>query len=250
MNGDFGAVLDTIVGVEGWLSDDQARRLYERAAAVPAGGTIVEIGSCRGRSTIVLALAAHEGVHVVAIDPHAGNDRGPGEWDTSARQGDADCVAFEANLARAGVSGKVRHVRKRSSDALGDVQGPVALLYVDGAHGYAPARDDLVRWGARVTPGGTMLVHDSFSAVGVTLAILRELAFGGRFVYERRSRSLAEYRRARERLQPRARAENGVRQLEQLPWFARNLAIKLALAAKLDRLATALGHEAGEGLPY
>ncbi len=250
MSSDFRAALDAIAGVEGWLSDDQADRLYVRAAAVPPGGTIVEIGSCRGRSTIVLALGAHDGVSVIAIDPHAGNDRGPGEWDTSAQQGDADRVAFEANLARAGVSAKVRHVRKRSGDALGDVEGPVSLLYVDGAHGYRPARDDLVRWGARVAPGGAMLVHDSFSAVGVTFAILRELAFGRRFIYERRSRSLAEYSRARWQLPPRARVENGLRQLEQLPWFARNVAIKLALAAKLDRLATLLGHDAGEGLPY
>ena len=186
---------------------------------------------------------------MIAIDPHAGNDRGPGEWDTSAQQGDADRVAFEANLARAGVSAKVRHVRKRSSDALGDVEGSVALLYVDGAHGYRPARDDLVRWGARVAPGGAMLVHDSFSAVGVTLAILRSSPSAD-VHYERRSRSLPEYSRAQEQLKPRARAENCLRQLEQLPWFARNVAIKLALAARLDRLATLLGTTPVRGLPY
>ena len=77
----FSATLAAVEGVEGWMTDAQARRLWDGASAVPAGGRIVEIGSFRGRSTIVLATAAtaHEGVEVVAIDPHAGNDRGPQE---------------------------------------------------------------------------------------------------------------------------------------------------------------------------
>ncbi len=53
----------------------------------------------------------------------------------------------------------------------------VELLYIDGAHRYAPARDDIRRWGDRVPPGGTLLIHDSFSSVGVTGAILTSLTF-------------------------------------------------------------------------
>ena len=56
----------------------------------------------------------------------------------------------------------------------------IDLLYVDGAHRYAPARDDIARWGARVRPGGLLLIHDSFSSVGVTLAQARLLFFGSR----------------------------------------------------------------------
>ena len=107
----------------------------------------------------------------------------------------------------------VRHVRLPSQDALGSVEGAVDLLYVDGAHRVKPASEDIARWGARVRPGGSMLVHDSFSSIGVTLALLRLLAFGGDFVYVGRERSLAEYRRVgiplsaaeRERLLPHLR---------------------------------------------
>ena len=55
--------------------------------ATHAGEQIVEIGSFRGRSTIVLASGAPDGVAVVAIDPHAGNDRGPQEIDGLRRRG-------------------------------------------------------------------------------------------------------------------------------------------------------------------
>ena len=93
--------------VEGWLSEDQAQRLWERAAGLPAGALMVEIGSYRGRSAIVLAAGAPEGTRVVAIDPHAGNDRGPQQIEGTRRRGRGDNRAFRANLERAGVAARV-----------------------------------------------------------------------------------------------------------------------------------------------
>jgi hypothetical protein len=246
----FETALAAVEGVEGWLSDGQARRLYERAAAVPPGGRIVEIGSYRGRSAIVMANAlGTASVELVAIDPHAGNDRGPQEIHGSADEGEADNGAFRANLARAGVAEAVRHVRLPSQEALGSVDGPIDLLYVDGAHRLGPATDDIARWGARVRPGGSMLVHDSFSSIGVTLALLRLLALGGDFVYVGRERSLAEYRRVATPLSALERLRNAARQLAQLPWFARNVLIKVALVLKLRPLLRMLGHRSSDW-PY
>jgi hypothetical protein len=212
--------------VEGWLTEAQARRLSTRAAE--ARGLVVEIGSFRGRSTIVLASAAPQ---VVAIDPHAGGDRGPQELAPDAALGAEDHEAFRANLARAGVADRVRHVRRPSAEAFGEVEGPVALLFVDGAHRFGPARADLAGWGARVAPGGAMLVHDAFSSVGVTLGLLAECVFSSRWRYAGRTGSLAEYERVPVR--GRARARNALRQLAELPWFARNLAIKVLIVARL-----------------
>ena len=237
---DFQAALQAVDGVEGWLTDEQARRLFERASKAQR---IVEIGSFRGRSAIVMAKAAPPGAELVAIDPHAGNDRGPQEIEADAGRGEEDHRAFVANLERAGVAERVRHVRLPSQDALGEVAGELDLLYVDGAHRFGPARDDLARWGERVRPGGRMLVHDSFSSVGVTLASMRLLLAGSQFRYVGRSGSLAEY--ARERLDGRARLGNALSQLAQLPWFARNLALKLAIVLRLRPLARLLGHRSG-----
>jgi predicted O-methyltransferase YrrM len=241
------AALARIEGVEGWLSDAQARRLYAAARALPPTGRIVEIGSYRGRSAIVFAHAAAEGVEVVAIDPHAGNDRGPQQIRGTAAEGDSDHAAFRANLERAGATERVRHVRLPSQAALAAVEGPLDVLYVDGAHRYAPASADVVRWGERVKPGGTLLIHDSFSSIGVTLAIVRHLVWSGRFAYVGRTGSLAEYRRTGPR--GRARVASALRQLAQLPWFARNVLVKLALVLRLRPLARALGHASGDW-PY
>ena len=219
-------------GVDGWLSPDQAARLYEAAATIQVGRQIVEIGSFRGRSTIVLAGAAPDGVAVVAIDPHAGTDRGPREIHGFETEANSDHEVFNANLAAAGLAQRVRHIREFSIDATEIVEGSIAVLYIDGAHRYVPARADIRTWGARVEPGGTMLIHDSFSSVGVTMAIARELLCGRRFRYIGRSRSLAEYR-ADLTDGVRARGANALRQAAQLGWFAKNLALKVLLTVRL-----------------
>jgi Methyltransferase domain len=245
---DFDAALAAIAGVEGWLSEGQARRLWDAARRVHTPARIVEIGSFRGRSTIVLRLAAREGVEVVAIDPHGGGDRGPQEITPDALRGDEDYRTFHANLDRAGVDRAVRHVRRMSDAALDDVEGTIDVLYVDGAHRYGPARADIDAWGARVPLAGTMLIHDAYNAIGVMLAQLRLLFASGEWRYVGRTRSLAEYRR--ERLSGGARARNLLRQALDLPYFVRNGLIKVALVARLRPVARLLGQPDEDAWPY
>jgi predicted O-methyltransferase YrrM len=243
----FGETLADVRDVEGWMTDAQARRLWEAASRVGSPGRIVEIGSFRGRSTIVLARAAGHGVEVVAIDPHGGGDRGPQEITPDAQRGEEDFRTFHANLRRAGVQEGVRHVRRMSDDALAEVQPPLDMLYVDGAHRYGPARADIERYGARVRPGGTLLVHDSYNAIGVMLAQLRLLFGSSEYRYVGRSGSLAEYRR--ERLTGLGRLRNVLRQAAGIPYFVRNGFIKVAIVAKQPGLARLFGHDTGHW-PY
>jgi hypothetical protein len=196
---------------------------------------------------VAIARSAPDGVEIVAIDPHAGNDRGPQEIEGFEDEAAVDSKVFLTNLERAGVRDRVTYVRKFSHDALDDVEGPIDMLHIDGAHRYGPASDDIVSWGARVVDGGSILIHDSFSSVGVTLAIAAKLAFSGSWRYVGRSRSLAEYRR--EAVTGTQRLANVGRQLAQLPWFARNVAIKVLIVAKLPRATRLLGHT-GENWPY
>ncbi len=243
----FDDALSAVSSVEGWMSDAQARRLWDRASVLRPPARVVEIGSYRGRSAIVLGRAAPDGVEVVAIDPHAGNDRGPQQITGPAEEGQRDHETFMANLRAAGVVDRVRHVRLPSSEATSAVDGEVDLLYIDGAHRYGPALDDVRRWGDRVRDGGTLLIHDSFSSIGVTLALLTALFTGRRFRYVGRAGSMAEYHR--EDLGPRDRVANALRQVVELPWFLRNVVIKLLIVAKLRPLTRLLGHSGGHW-PY
>jgi hypothetical protein len=237
----FDEVFASVADVAGWMTRAQAQRLWDRSSELAASARIVEIGSFQGRSAIVLASAAPDGVAMTTIDPHGGNDRGPNEIAGYADEAEQDHQTFLANLERAGVRDRIEHVREFSDAALPHVPGQIDLLYIDGAHRFGPASNDIRRWGAKVAPGGTMLIHDSFSSVGVTLALLVTTFFGSRFRYQGRSGSMAEYRRIR--LSPMARVTNALRQAAQLPWFVRNVVVKALIMLKLKRLYQLLGSD-------
>ena len=92
-----------------------------------------------------------------------------------------------------------------------------------------------------------MLIHDSFSSVGVTAALMRLLFATGRYHFVGRVGSLAEYRR--EPVHGLARLRNLGRQLAQVPWFVRNVIVKVLLVLRLKPLTRVLGHRTGEW-PY
>lgn len=235
----FDEVFSSIAQVQGWMTRAQAQRLWNAAKRLPRGGRIVEIGSYHGRSAIVLSSAAPKGTPVFAIDPHGGNDRGPQQIEGAFEDGQRDHEIFMANLSAAGVVDRVTHIRKPSQDATGDIPGLLDVVYIDGAHRYAPAKADIDRWGAKVAPGGTLLIHDSFSSIGVTLALLVTLVFGSEFRYIGRSGTMTEYRR--EALDARGRLLSAATQLAQLPYFVRNVFFKVLLVAKLKPVVKALG---------
>ncbi len=160
----------------------------------------------------------------------------------------ADHAVFLANLERAGVADRVRHLRMFSDEALGHVEGQVDVLYIDGAHRYGPALADIRSWGDRVADGGTMLIHDSFSSIGVTGAIFRALVPGSKFRYVGRSRSMTIYR-ADLGGGLAARLGNAARQTAQLPWFVKNVALKVMLSVGYGRLLARLGRPVPEW-PY
>jgi predicted O-methyltransferase YrrM len=243
----FDETLALAQGVAGWMTDDQARRLWDRATELGSGAVVVEIGSFRGKSTVVLATALGPDADLVAIDPHGGTDRGPQEWTGREVEAAEDFDVFHENLQRADVVDRVRHVRKFSDDALGDVTGPVDLLYIDGAHRWGPAARDIRHWGGRLPIGAVLLIHDSFSSIGVTAAQASELFLGGRFRYEGRSQSMSQYRR--EDLPMGVRLRNCIRQLAELPWFGRNVAIKVLISLGMARLTRYLGHRSADW-PY
>ncbi len=200
--------------VAGWLTRDQGRALWDAASSVPAGGRILEIGSHQGRSTIVLAAAAREvGAEVVAVDPFiAGGMFG----------GAATRELFAANIDAAGVADAVRLITEKSTVLRPQWHEPLAMVFIDGKHDYWTVRDDL-RWTRHLPGGAPVLIHDAFSSIGVTCALLIHVLPGRGLRYLGRDGSLARFATGAPSTRDR------LRMAAQLPWFVRNVAIKIAL---------------------
>lgn len=218
---DFDEVFRPDIG--GWLTRAQARLLWECASAVPAGGRIVEIGSHQGRSTVVLAAGR---ATVVAIDPFVSG---------AMFGGLATKDRFEANIARAGVADRVELRQTKSTDLRPGWSDPIDFLYIDGKHDYWTLSDDL-RWTEFLPAGGLVAIHDAFSSIGVTLGLLVHALPSRRLRYLRREGSLALFQ-----VGPVSRADR-LRFAAQLPWWIRNVGIKVLLRLRLRPVARLVGH--------
>ncbi len=151
-------LLALTAAVEGWLTVEEGELLYRMARACTGRGSIVEIGSFKGKSTIWLAKGslAGAGTTVVAIDPHTGS--------AEHRQGDQPVWTYDeflANLRRAGVEQVVTPIVATSAEAVERFDQPVELLFIDGDHRYEMVRQDFNLWFPRVLEGGYLLMHDT-----------------------------------------------------------------------------------------
>ncbi len=220
--------------IPGWLTEDQARLLWDSAQALRDGARVLEIGSYQGRSAVVLASALAPGDgELVAVDPFV-DDWKYGSPVTRAR--------FEEHLRRAGVAARVRLIADYSGVVRPGWNEPLDLLFVDGKHDVRTVIDDL-RFAAQVRPAGRVLVHDCFSSVGVTLGVLTLLRPGAPLRYLSRSTSMAVFEVGSPSATDRGRL------LAQLPWWVRNLGIKVLLRLRLRGVAARAGHD-GPYDPY
>ncbi|GLZ28661.1 hypothetical protein Lesp02_08510 [Lentzea sp. NBRC 105346] len=214
--------------VPGWLTSDQARMLWDAALRLGPGARVVEIGSHQGRSTTVLGIAARSvGATVVAVDPFVEGKLFGG---TPTRQ------RFEKNVAAAGLSDVVELEAEYSTRLRRRWDKRIDLLYIDGKHDYWTYTDDM-RWSAFLVPNGEILVHDAFSSIGVTLGVIAKVLCGNRYVYVDRAGSLARFRLAQPSWADRRRV------LAEMPWFLRNVGIKVLLRLRLRSVARMFGHD-------
>jgi predicted O-methyltransferase YrrM len=133
----------------------ELRRFIERVAAVKPK-TIVEIGTARGGTLFLLSCVAHARARIVSIDLPAGPFGGgyPSwkgllyRWVSGADQ--------SLHLIRGN-----SHSESTFNLAVNALKGDkVDLLFIDGDHAYAGAKQDFIRYRTLVRPGGLIIFHD------------------------------------------------------------------------------------------
>ncbi len=166
--------------IPGFLVEDEARFLGLAAAcsAQIGGGRIVEIGSFKGRSTVMLAkVARHYGLPpVVAIDPHTFDSAELQEHRSSPSA--SSYSEFLSSLESAGVSDMVEVRRAYSAEVAAGWERPISFLWIDGDHTYQGARLDFDGFAPYLLAGGIIAFHDALHEFAGPIRVFVEDVLG------------------------------------------------------------------------
>ena len=148
--------------IPGFLGENEARFLGILAACVPAEGLIVEIGSFKGKSTVMIAsVAAHYGLGpVVAIDPHTA----PSSTDPALGTASSTFDDFQASLKSAALCEYVESHREFSSVVAKEWNRPIRMLWIDGDHTFRGAKEDFALFSRHLVNGAVVALHDALNA--------------------------------------------------------------------------------------
>ncbi|WP_425251703.1 class I SAM-dependent methyltransferase [Janthinobacterium sp. NFX145] len=172
--------------IPGMCDQEKIRALCEVFRYCPAGD-VVEVGSWWGKSAFVLASLArcHGTGKLLCVDPwtseHLVQANKSDLIDNVAWDASEALTVFQLNLLPY-ANGMVNYLRLPSveaaleyrqdhvveTEAFGrtEYSGNIALLHIDGNHGYAEVRADIASWCDLVRPGGWIVMDDYAWAYG------------------------------------------------------------------------------------
>jgi predicted O-methyltransferase YrrM len=161
--------------IQGWVSEDSRRLLYQLVVDRMPPGAVVELGSWRGLSTVWLAAGAidrGDGTRLYAVDTWVG-EGWPGYAPFLAEYApDQLFQEFIGNLEQAGVREAVEPIRATTQRAAKGWTTPIGLLFIDANHAYEAVRADLEAWGTALVPGGYIVFDDAGVWEGPTRLLL------------------------------------------------------------------------------
>jgi len=159
--------------VKGFMPDDEGDALFHAALAEGQrnpSGTWLEVGAYCGKSAVYLGAAAEETSSVFySLDHHHGSEENQSGWehhDTSLIDpvdGRLNTLPmWQRSIAEAQLESTVVGLIGPSIVVAQHFPVPLNLLFIDGGHGSEVAWADYHAWTPKVTPGGTLVIHDVF----------------------------------------------------------------------------------------
>lgn len=147
--------------VPGYMGEKEFRflgLLTALSSCAEPPGVLVEIGSFKGKSTIALAKIAErlELGPVVSIDPHTS----PSETDPDLQQESSSFDEFLRTLQTAAIEKQVEVHRAASRDAARGWNRQIRMLWIDGDHTYAGAKEDFDLFSPHLAERAIVAIHD------------------------------------------------------------------------------------------
>jgi predicted O-methyltransferase YrrM len=170
-------LLNKVKETEGWLSENEADLLLsvtlKSCTGLPPPHHIVEIGSYKGKSTVLLGSvvkAYFPSAKVYAIDPHEGM---VGAADEGIQSIGPSLESFRRNIADAGIADAVELIRDYSYQVAWE--RPITLLFIDGLHDYFNVARDFWHFADYIVDGGYVAFHDYADYYPGVMAFVDEL---------------------------------------------------------------------------
>lgn len=144
--------------IEGFLAPNEMRFLALMAACPTAEGEILEIGSFKGKSTVILAKSANLSGNskVNAVDPMTA----PSETDPDLRGAESSFSDFQKNIETHKVAENIEFHQTFSFELAKTWDAPLRLLWIDGDHTYAGTKLDFEGFAPHLADGAIVAIHD------------------------------------------------------------------------------------------
>jgi hypothetical protein len=154
--------------IKGKLYLGEPSLLFSFGKRCSGKGVIVEIGSYKGKSTMILARGSlfNSNSNVYAVDTFEGTCEGKNKQDTFKD--------FKKSMDLAGVSNLVIPQKGFSSDISKKFNHLIEILFIDGDHTYEGVIQDIDNWTPKLISNGWVLFHDT-SIQGVLKAVTEKV---------------------------------------------------------------------------
>ncbi len=185
-------LFDEMRKIDGWLTDKEAELLLsvgmKSCIDLPGPHHIVEVGSYKGKSTLVLAGVAKwffSDARVFAIDPHQGT---VGAADQGLKSVEPSLAAFEKNLVAAGVRDQVELIADVSYQV--KWSSPICFLFIDALHDYFNVARDFWHFASWLNTNSYVAFHDYAAYYPGVVSFVDELIDSGEYRYVQLEESL------------------------------------------------------------
>ena len=159
-----------MIDVKGFLNDKEAQKLQELFLNVHHLGSVLEIGTYCGKSTLNFAFIAKkiDGL-VYTVDHHIGSEEHQlGEeyhdevlYDKRLKKFNT-LPEFLKNLRSSDLGKYIIPILSKSSEASKTFTELISLLFIDGGHSLEAALSDYNSWKDKICSGGLLVIHDVF----------------------------------------------------------------------------------------
>ena len=160
---------ELIKKIKGFMPDHEGLALSKWAKEFSQIGSIVEIGTYCGKSSIYLSLGAKKNKqYVYTIDHHFGSEEhqineeyfDEEVYDHEKKRVDTLPLLID-NINKSKAKNIVPIISESVKVSL-NWKTKIGMLFIDGGHSYESANNDYKFWESKIVKGGCLVIHDIF----------------------------------------------------------------------------------------